>query len=141
MKWLILLMVSNLLFPTNSSVSIEVNGLKNHKGQLLVAFFKNEDGFPNKSEKAFLRKAVKIKSANNIIVLNDIPTGDYAVSIAHDENMNGKIDYYFIQVPKEGYGFSNIKKPGLFIPAFSKSKISISKRANHIKIPLYYFRN
>ena len=141
MNWLIFLIASNLLFSTKTSLSIEVNGLQNHKGQLLVAFFNNSNGFPNQSEKAFLRKVVPINKENNKIVFNNLPKGAYAISIVHDENMNGKIDYTFIKVPKEGYGFSNIQKPGLFIPAYSKSRINLLKKNHSVSIPLYYFRN
>lgn len=141
MNWLILFILSNLFFSPETAVSIEVSGLKNNNGQLLIAFFNHSDGFPTKSEKAFLRKAVPITKNNIPIIFNNIPKGDYAISIVHDENMNGKIDYTIIQVPKEGYGFSNIKKPGLFIPSFSKSTVSIHKNNHNISIPLYYFRN
>ena len=39
----------------------------------------------------------------------NLPTGKYLVSIYLDENLNNKMDYNFIGIPKEQYGFSTKK--------------------------------
>ena len=39
--------------------------------------------------------------------MRDVAPGDYAVSVFHDENSNGKLDRNFMGMPKEGVGKSN----------------------------------
>jgi uncharacterized protein (DUF2141 family) len=36
-----------------------------------------------------------------------VAPGDYAVSVFHDQNSNGKLDRNFMGMPKEGVGASN----------------------------------
>ena len=37
----------------------------------------------------------------------NLPAGNYAVQVMHDENENNKLDTNFMGMPIEGYGFSN----------------------------------
>ena len=45
-----------------------------------------------------------------------LPAGSYAVSVLHDENSDGKMDFNWIGVPTKGYGFSNDAKAVLLAP-------------------------
>jgi uncharacterized protein (DUF2141 family) len=38
--------------------------------------------------------------------LRGIPAGTYAVTVLHDENSDGKMDFNWIGMPTKGYGFS-----------------------------------
>ena len=70
-----------------------------------------------------------------IVIFNNIPKGNYAVFILHDENKNGKIDKKFI-LPIEGIGFSNYQNINLTNrPSFSKASFKIDKNlSKDIKI-------
>ena len=54
--------------------------------------------------------------------LTGLAAGNYAVSIHHDEDADGKLKTNFIGMPKEGVGISN--NPG-GIPSFGKSQVQI----------------
>ena len=45
-----------------------------------------------------------------------LETGKYGISLMDDENFNGKMDFNFIGIPKEGFGFSNYYHTGLTKP-------------------------
>jgi uncharacterized protein (DUF2141 family) len=69
------------------------------------------------------------------VTFNNLPKGNYAVVILHDENNNSKIDKKFI-FPTEGVGFSNFQTINLSNrPSFSKASFLINENLiKNIKI-------
>ena len=138
MKWLLFFTIfaSGLSSPQRADVNIKLDHLKNKNGQILVAIFKTKEGFPQKITNAY--KLEVFKASASTITIKDLPTGKYSISIVHDENNNGKVDYNLFRVPKEGYGFSNVNNPGLYVPGFERTLVNITDDVA-VKIPLYYF--
>ena len=68
----------------------------------------------------------------------DLPSGDYAVALFHDENGNGKLDTRF-GIPREGVGFSN--NPRLFFgpPRFAAASFEVTNLAVDEQVRLKYF--
>jgi len=86
--------------------------------------FKDQEGFKNKKP---IKRLVLNKSefeGNDIILSLD--TGIYGISVLDDENDNNKMDYNFLGIPKEGFGFSNYYHEGLSKPHFDKFKFEIN---------------
>jgi len=115
---------------------IEFKGLNNNKGKVLAGLYNDSKKFP-KENKALqkLKKAPK----NNKCIINtpNLPYGDYAVAAMHDENESGNMDFNFIGLPTEIYGFSNNKRPGLLgPPRFKPCMFKIDKPVVKIKIHL-----
>ena len=52
----------------------------------------------------------------------DLEFGEYGLSLLDDENNNTKMDYNFIGLPKEGFGFSNYYHTGFTKPHFNTFK-------------------
>jgi hypothetical protein len=67
-------------------------------------------------------------------VLQGVPYGLYAVSVFHDENMNGKLDNNFVGAPKEGYGASNNPRKRMGPPPFDEAKFPLNQAAQSIEI-------
>ena len=113
-KLLLLLLTSSLL--SAHSLKLHIKDIANHKGQILIAIYKDKNNFLSIDK--FYKKGIieNIKSSSTDYIFKDIPKGKYAISIFHDENKNSKIDRNFIGIPKEGYGFSNNIRPN-FRPA------------------------
>ncbi|MCT4623509.1 MAG: DUF2141 domain-containing protein, partial [Schleiferiaceae bacterium] len=53
----------------------------------------------------------------------NIPKGDYAILILHDEDKDGKLDMYFFGPPKEGVCASNNPKGH---PKFEEARFTLS---------------
>lgn len=112
------------------NVKVVINGIRSEKGKLVLAIFKDQESFIN-------RKPIKRVELNkselerNEIVLKLNP-GTYGFSVLDDENENNKMDYNFIGIPKEGFGFSNYYHKGLSKPHFDKFKFKINN--NKIKL-------
>jgi uncharacterized protein (DUF2141 family) len=139
-----------LLFPTYSPVAardggacrltIRIVGAKDSKGQVAIALFHDEDGFPGDKTKALqtLQTPLEPKSAQAQVSLADLPYGTYAIAIFHDENMNGRLDKNMFGVPKEGYGFSNISKRSFGPPKFEDAKFELDQPEQTVEIKLFY---
>tara|TARA_B100000579_G_C22694644_1_gene786801 strand:- start:24 stop:494 length:471 start_codon:yes stop_codon:yes gene_type:complete len=115
---------------------IEFTGINNNKGKVLAGLYNESKKFP-KENKALqnLKKAPK----NNKCIINapNLPYGDYAVAAMHDENESGNMDFNFIGLPTEIYGFSNNRRPGLLgPPRFKACMFKIDKPVVKIKIHL-----
>ena len=69
---------------------------------------------------------IKINESTETIIISDLPKGEYAISLYHDENSDNECNRNFLGIPKEGYGFSNNVKPKFSAPTFEDCKFSLS---------------
>jgi uncharacterized protein (DUF2141 family) len=116
--WILMLMP----FPSiGQDLEITVKNVGNDKGVLMVGLFNSEKTFTTHPWKADKSKA---KAGVVRIIFHDVPSGEYAVSIFHDENENGLLDSNFMGIPKEGFGFSNDAMGTFGPPTFRKAKFT-----------------
>ena len=127
----------NALKVNDPNVKIVIEGVRSDIGKIVIAVFKDQEGFKN-------RKPVKRVELNksefveNEIVLS-LDAGVYGISVLDDENNNNKMDYNFLGMPKEGFGFSNYYHKGLSKPHFDKFKFEIKNTSVElIEIKLKY---
>ncbi|MFK5913828.1 MAG: DUF2141 domain-containing protein [Woeseiaceae bacterium] len=121
------------------SLTVKVEGLRNSEGMVQFALYNKDDSIPDEKYKKYYKKqTVNINNGSSYTIFNDLPKGRYAVSVLHDENMDGKIDKGFI-LPIEGIGFTNYTSIGLGNrPNFLKASFNIA--TNEIKfIKIIYF--
>ena len=115
---------------------IEFDGLANDKGEVLAGLYNEAKKFPKENQALHNLKAKPAKK-KCVIKAVKLPYGDYGVAAMHDENKSGNMDYNVIGLPKENYGFSNNKRPGLFGPPnFKACRFVIDKPVVKIKITL-----
>ena len=58
--------------------------------------------------------------------IEDVPPGEYALLVYHDENNNNRIDKNFIGIPKEPVGFSNGYQPK-GPPSYQRAAFTLAK--------------
>ena len=94
-------------------VSVKVSDLKNDQGVVRVALFNSADTY-NKSKSsedkaggAFKKGTAQIKSQKATFSFDNLPYGEYAIKIFHDEDNSGKFVTGLFGIPKVEYGFSN----------------------------------
>ncbi len=56
----------------------------------------------------------------------NITTGNYAVSVAHDENTNKKVDTNFVGMPTEAWGVSNNIRPLMRAPRWHEAQFTLA---------------
>ena len=97
-------------------ISVSIKDIKTPNGQILMGIYKDDISFdkelPYKKVQAFKTKI----SNGTLLVEVKLEPGKYGISLMDDENFNGKMDYNFIGIPKEGFGFSNYYHSGLTKP-------------------------
>ena len=135
-------LISTISFAQSNNsgkLIIKVNEIRNQKGKVRVSIYNSSNGFPDSPDKAkYLAEGVIIKNSS-IIVLKNMPYGYYAVSLIHDENMNGKLETNFLGIPKEGFGMSNDAKGFMGPPEFEQAKFKFKKNNQTIQIKMDYY--
>ena len=125
MKKIALLTLLSSLSLFAHTLTVEVSNIENNRGQILIGLYNQAEGFTEID--AVFKKGLLRTVDNSTLsyTFTDIPDGEYALSLFHDENSNSELDTNFIGIPKEGYGFSNNVRP-VFRPAtFEEAKFSI----------------
>jgi len=111
---------------SNSRLTIHVQNIKTLDGDLKIGIFNTDADFleENSTVKAY---TVAVDEATETLVIDDLPEGDYAISMYHDENSDGILNRNFFGIPKEPYGFSNNIKPKLSAPDYEDCKFIFIK--------------
>lgn len=89
----------------SASLEITVTGARSDKGVVRIALCPPAAGFPDCGDKAVRTATLPITKGTARVVWSGLQGGNYAVSVFHDANGNGKLDT-FAGIPREGYGFS-----------------------------------
>jgi uncharacterized protein (DUF2141 family) len=141
---LILTIICLTGFPARSQEShrnvihVDVDGLRSDRGQVLCALFSSPSDFPKKADRAVARTKSEISGRHATCEFQDVPSGNYAVSVFHDENSNGKLDANFMGIPREGVGASNNAKGRFGPPKFSRAAFEHSSGRTNLKISINY---
>jgi uncharacterized protein (DUF2141 family) len=109
---------------SQGSIEVKVMEIREAKGDIRVGLFNNEGDF---LKKAVEGKVVKASTEGVTVVFENLPEGDYAVSVLHDENGNGEMDKNVMGIPKEGFAFGNNAMGTFGPPSFEKSKVVVKK--------------
>ena len=127
-----LMFVANIA-DTQNKLTVVVDGIEKSTGKIVVAV-SDSINFQKKSLYYGMIK-VEPKQEEVTIVIENIASGKYAVSLYHDENDNNKLDTGSYGIPVEKYGFSNNAKGKMGPPAFQNCMIII-KEDTEINITL-----
>jgi len=117
---------------------VEIDGLRNARGQVVCALFSSARDFPKKAEKAVAHATSSIVHGGATCEFQSIASGTYAVSVFHDENSNGKLDTNFMGIPREGVGASNNAKGRFGPPKFAAAAFQYSGGLMSLKITMIY---
>jgi len=116
------------------TIQVEMVGLKNAKGHVLVQLFASEDDWKN--EKSIKNEILTIDGGKSLWRLSELPPGEYAIRCFHDKNDNEKLDSNFLGIPKEPYGFSNNARGRMGPPSWEASMFSFGSESLTIEIEL-----
>ena len=114
--------------PAGVSLVIEISGLRNNKGHVLIALFNQANGFPDQSDKAFRKLRIPANAGTIKASFDDLPPGSYAFGVVHDENDNQKLDTGLFGIPKEGFVFSRNAMGTMGPPSFDNAAIKIETK-------------
>ncbi len=116
------------LLPPNDgtlfTITVHINNISSDEGQIICNLHNEAKTFPKKH---IVRKTSKIVKNSSKIVFRNIKKGEYAISVLHDVNMNGKIDFNIFHIPSEDTGVSNNAKGFIGPPKFEDAKFYIDR--------------
>jgi uncharacterized protein (DUF2141 family) len=113
-----------------ASLDVQVVNLPSTQGTVMVALYDKAEGWMKKP----LRGAQAVVGADGKAVLrfDDLPDGDYALSVLHDVNGNGKMDFNAMGIPQEAFGFSNKASGSFGPPKFDAARFTVKGDAVHV---------
>ena len=115
-------------------LEVVVSGVTSSEGNVLVALYREASSFP-KFEKVFRVGKAPAETGDTKVVLEDLPAGEYALAVFHDENRNDALDKNWLGLPKEDYGFSMARTKTFGPPSFDECLVVLREDMT-LEIPL-----
>jgi uncharacterized protein (DUF2141 family) len=120
-------------------IIIEMTELRNLKGKLSIVLFNSSDGFPEDDKKAYKWQIIDLANSEAVFHFKDLPYGEYAYAILHDEDEDGEMNKNILGIPKEGFGFSNNYRPRVKNPSFEDASFQLkTSNVRHVIEMVYY---
>jgi uncharacterized protein (DUF2141 family) len=117
-----------------TQITLEITNLESSNGRVELAIFNSAETFLDE-KKYFKHLSLPINSEQKSVVFDlELPSGEYAFSVFHDENGNGKLDKNWLGIPTEAYGFSNNFKAKWGAPSWEKTRFLIGNEAKSMDI-------
>lgn len=121
---LVLFFVLQKSYAQQGQLSVTVPNINKIEGKIQVSLYNSKDKFIKKGQE-YKSQIRKVGSNSETFIFKNLPVGDYAVALYHDENSDEKCNTNLIGIPKEGYGFSKNFKPSLSAPKFDDTKFKL----------------
>jgi len=136
---LMILAASATLFGAGAvqagDVTVNLTGVQARGGELLVAL-QTRDQF---QQRAGMADIVANPAAGSVtLTFRDVPAGDYALSVLHDENGDHQMQASDIGIPMEGWASSRGAELRS-APTFDMVKVSVPVAGATLTEPMFYW--
>lgn len=108
---------------TTCRLTLEVVGMKEKKGNLLISVYNSAEDYLKKPVKTHTTPVDALTKRITLL----LETGTYAVVVYQDENANGRIDRNFFHLPTEPSGFSRDARPKFGPPRYKPASFALSE--------------
>ena len=117
-------------------VVARISGIQSDGGTILARLYHGGAGFPSDAEAAYRRETVEIRDGKATVAFEDVPYGEYAIWICHDEDGDGELKTNILGMPKEGVGVSG--PPPSFAPSYGDARFAHDGALSEHDIALRY---
>lgn len=115
------------------SVTVTVSDIEDAgNGEIVFMLFSTSEGFPADREKSAFDGVVKEFNSSAVYSFENVPYGEYALSVFQDKNKDGVVERNFIGFPKEPVGALNMS--GMGKPSFKKSTFQLQSSEEELSI-------
>ena len=125
-----------------AGLDVTVAGLRSAKGAVRVCLTTRPDHFPNCQDDPAARRltvaASGVGATGATLHFADLPSGDYALALIHDENGNARLDT-FAGIPREGVGFSRNPRLMFGPPRFAAAEMALRSGTDAEVVKVRYF--
>ncbi len=121
----ICLMVVTSSALAQNTLSVKINNIASTHGKVNVAVYNSDDTFLS-FDKVLKAHSVSAHKGSVELTIADLPAGEYALAVFHDENDNGKLDTNWLGIPKEKVAFSNAKMKTFGPPKYKECAFTVN---------------
>jgi uncharacterized protein (DUF2141 family) len=107
-----------------STIEVNISKLASNQGQVIVALYNSKTTF---LKSPIIKKTAKIYNKKSGVIFRNIAKGTYAISVIHDENANGKLDFNILGIPSEDVAASNNASAFIGPPSFDDAKFNVGQ--------------
>jgi uncharacterized protein (DUF2141 family) len=122
--------------PPSGTLTLEIGNVRNARGVVHIDIC--PQGQFLKDDCPYVGDAPAHVGVTTVIVRN-LPAGQYAAQVFHDENRNRKVDRALFGIPKEGVGFSNDARISLGPPKWADAVFGFNGDTQTIALKMRYF--
>jgi uncharacterized protein (DUF2141 family) len=112
--------------PGTGRVEVRIDGFDNEEGQVLIALFLDDAGWPNDETRAFAASVLPIRDLQAVTEFEEVPAGPFAISVFHDEDLDRELDTGIFGIPTEAYGFSRDARDTFGPPGFDEARLDVT---------------
>jgi uncharacterized protein (DUF2141 family) len=124
--------------PATTHIDVKFDDVRNANGLIRACLTREPRYFPH-CEKDPAAHKLSIPAANGAkLSFADVAPGDYAISVLHDENSDGKVNTS-LGIPREGVGFSRSPRLRFSAPKFPDVRFAVGAQPVAMDIRLQYF--
>lgn len=133
--WALALLASTQLQA--ATLTVTVSDIRSEVGSLNFAVYDDPDAWLGDDTIEQRSLVVSEHMENGVITTTfELAPGDYAISVHHDDNDNGKMDTNFIGIPKEPTGLSNGAVPKFGPPKYKNAVFTLGEDGMEMPIKL-----
>ncbi len=122
-----------------ATLTVVVNNIETNAGKLNVAIYNSKKSWLD-DEDMVTSQTLEVPEhyqEGSITTTFELEPGEYAISVHHDDNDNGKMDTkIFPPIPKEPVGASNDAEPGFGPPKYKDAKFELTAEGKTAPINL-----
>lgn len=119
----------------SGTLVVNIENVTKADGELRLGIYTNAESYDAEDNPDFPKVFPANKTGTVSVRVEDLPFGKYGIALMQDWNSNGEMDFNFIGMPKEPYGFSK-KKSRFSKPSFEEVQFEFSADNQAIKIQL-----
>jgi len=119
------MMLAASIASAQNKLTVVVDGIEKSSGHIIVAVY---DSINFLKQTLYYGMAKVEEDAEEVtIIIENVASGNYAVSVIHDENDNKQLDSGAYGIPLEKYGFSNNARGEMGPPKFQDCMITVEE--------------
>ncbi len=118
---------------TSKKLQVQITNISSDEGFIRVGLYNIKEQFLRKTYKS---KAVKAAKNQVSVIFEDLPEGEYAISLYHDKDNNDKLNTNFLRIPTEPYAASNNARSMFGPPKWENAKFELKEDKKAITIKL-----
>lgn len=112
----------------SASLTVKIQNVKGDLGEIEIGLYNDPAKFPEKGMH-YKMKRVQAEDGTVLCIFEDLPVGQYAIALYHDENNDKVCNTNFWGIPTEGYAFSQNYRPFLSAPDFDDCMFSVKENS------------